>query len=161
KQEEISHGKWLSLNKITYKDPTGQQREWEAVYRTTNTGIGADAVVIIPILKRLLKYDCVILVKQYRPPLKGYTLEFPAGLIDKAELPEETAVRELKEETGYFGVAKHSSPVTCLDPGVGNCTVNMVTVEIDGDDSRNKSPESVPDETGRYLYWKFSALMIT
>lgn len=44
--------------------------------------VAFSAVVIIPILKRLLKYDCVILVKQYRPPVKGYTLEFPAGMMN-------------------------------------------------------------------------------
>ena len=37
------------------------------------------AVCAIPILKRLLHYDSVILVKQYRPPVKAYTVEFPAG----------------------------------------------------------------------------------
>lgn len=37
------------------------------------------AVVMITTLKRLLHYDCLICVKQYRPPLKAYTLEFPAG----------------------------------------------------------------------------------
>ncbi len=36
-------------------------------------------VVIMAVLKRTLKYDCVILVKQYRPPMKACTLEFPAG----------------------------------------------------------------------------------
>ena len=24
--------------------------------------------------------DCIVLVRQYRPPLKAYTIEFPAGL---------------------------------------------------------------------------------
>ncbi len=30
-----------------------------------------------------------------------YCLELPAGLCDAGEAPEVTAVRELKEETGY------------------------------------------------------------
>ena len=37
------------------------------------------AVVAIATLKRYLKHDCLILVKQYRPPVKGYTIELPAG----------------------------------------------------------------------------------
>ncbi len=36
-------------------------------------------VVIMATIKRVLKYDCVLLVKQYRPPIKACTLEFPAG----------------------------------------------------------------------------------
>ena len=44
-----------------------------------------------------------VLVKQYRPPLDAYTIELPAGLIDANETPQEAAIRELKEETGYIG----------------------------------------------------------
>jgi ADP-ribose pyrophosphatase len=40
----------------------------------------------------------VILVKQYRPGVKGETWEVPAGLIDKGENPKDAAFRELREE---------------------------------------------------------------
>lgn len=36
-------------------------------------------VGIIALLKRTLHKDCVVMVKQFRPPLGCYTLEFPAG----------------------------------------------------------------------------------
>ena len=41
--------------------------------------INSLAVGVIPILRRTLHYDCIVLVKQYRPAVKAYTLEFPAG----------------------------------------------------------------------------------
>lgn len=47
----------------------------------------------------------LLLQKQFRPPLDKVAIEMPAGLIDKDETPEECAVRELKEETGYIGEA--------------------------------------------------------
>lgn len=53
----------------------------------------------------------IVLQKQYRPPLGKRVIEFPAGLVDKGETPEETAVRELREETGYIGVVKESTGV--------------------------------------------------
>ena len=43
----------------------------------------------------------VILVKQFRPGPKDYTLEVVAGLIDAGENPRTAAFRELREETGY------------------------------------------------------------
>lgn len=53
----------------------------------------------------------LLLQKQYRPPIDKVVIEVPAGLIDAGETPEECAVRELKEETGYVGVAEETSPV--------------------------------------------------
>ena len=44
--------------------------------------------------------------KQFHPPIGKVCIEVPAGLIDAGETPEECAVRELKEETGYVGVAE-------------------------------------------------------
>jgi ADP-ribose pyrophosphatase len=46
-----------------------------------------------------------LLVKQFRPAIKKFTLEIPGGLVDKGEKPLAAAKRELKEETGYE--AKH------------------------------------------------------
>lgn len=55
------------------------------------------AVVIIPMLDE----DTVILVKQYRYAASKILLELPAGVIERGERPEESAMRELEEETGF------------------------------------------------------------
>lgn len=44
-----------------------------------------------------------MIIVQYRPPVEAFCVEFPAGLIDEGESPEQAAVRELREETGYSG----------------------------------------------------------
>ena len=43
----------------------------------------------------------VLLVKQFRPSIDDYTLEFPAGAVDPDETALEAAQREAFEETGY------------------------------------------------------------
>ena len=53
----------------------------------------------------------IVLQKQYRPPIDKVVIEVPAGLVDAGESAADSAVRELKEETGYHGEASEISPV--------------------------------------------------
>ena len=46
---------------------------------TTPKGGDTDSVASIAIYRRLLHYDVIVLVRQYRPAINGYTIEFPAG----------------------------------------------------------------------------------
>ena len=54
-------------------------------------------VVILPITA-----DKIVFVKQYRYPIKSVSLELPAGHMKSNETPEDCALRELKEETGFI-----------------------------------------------------------
>jgi 8-oxo-dGTP pyrophosphatase MutT (NUDIX family) len=45
----------------------------------------------------------VVLVRQFREPVRGELLELPAGVIDDGERPLDAAKRELREETGLTG----------------------------------------------------------
>lgn len=49
--------------------------------------------------------------KQFRPPINKVVIEVPAGLVDEGETAEQSAVRELREETGYVGTVEETSPV--------------------------------------------------
>ncbi|XP_059581767.1 ADP-sugar pyrophosphatase isoform X1 [Alligator mississippiensis] len=145
KNEVIAEGKWVKLEETTYVDRLGKTRIWECIKRTTRKeGMPADGVAVIAVLQRTLHYDCIVLVKQFRPPMGGYCLEFPAGLIDENESPESAALRELEEETGFKGEVTECSPVLCLDPGLTNCTTYLVNVAINGDDSQNVRPKQKP-----------------
>ena len=84
--ETVWQGKYISAVK---------RGRWEYVSRTGST----NAVVI------LAEHDGkVILIEQYRVPVGARCLELPAGLVgdeDKDATVEDTAIKELEEETGF------------------------------------------------------------
>jgi len=57
------------------------------------------------------------LVQQYRPVLEMESLELPGGLIDTNKSPEETALIELREETGLIASSAKFLGVLSPDPG--------------------------------------------
>jgi ADP-ribose pyrophosphatase len=87
----------------------------------------------------------ILLQKQFRPPLNAVCIEVPAGLLDPTETAEQCAIRELKEETGYIGVAVERSPIMWNDPGFCTTNLRMVHVDIDLGDPRNKVENLKPD----------------
>ena len=70
---------------------------WEYAERTHAGGMAAIIVAVTP-------DDRVVFVEQFRVPLQAPTIEMPAGLIGDihaGESIEESAIRELEEETGW------------------------------------------------------------
>ena len=74
-----------------------------------------DAVAVLPITPS----GDVLLVRQFRPPVRHAVLEVPAGLLDvDGEDPRDGAERELLEETGFR--ATSLEPLAGYHPSVGH-----------------------------------------
>lgn len=57
------------------------------------------------------------LVRQFRPAIEQVTLELPSGHVDEGQTPEEAALNELREETGF--IARELIPLGGLSPDTG------------------------------------------
>jgi len=86
----IYNGKILNLRVDRVALPDGR-----AVIREVVEFHGGVAIVALDDAQR------VLLVRQYRYAVGRHLLELPAGNLEPGEQPEECAVRELEEETGY------------------------------------------------------------
>ena len=89
-RESIFQGHLIDLEKRTILLPNG-----ETAFREVVRHPPAAAAVVVNDKKELL------LVKQWREPIKKLTLEIPAGMVDETDSTPQTAMqRELNEEAG-------------------------------------------------------------
>ena len=149
--KEVGATRWIRLKELEYMDIKGNKRLWNMAQRTTKTQ-EVDAVAIFAKLVGGSMGDngSTILVRQFRPPVDSFTIELPAGLVDKGETPEQAALRELKEETGYLGKVSDVTKPVSLSPGFSDEKVAIVSVTVDMNEEANKHPIPEPEE-GEYV----------
>lgn len=97
-----------------------REGKWEYVSRTR----GIRAAVILAIDE-----GHVLLVEQYRVPLKRQCIELPAGLIgddSEGEADDSAAARELEEETGYRPARIETIGEFSSSPGMVSETFTLV-----------------------------------
>ncbi len=80
----------FDLDRVRFEPPDGPAKDYWVVE-------APDWINIIP----LTDDGRVVLVRQYRFGIEGFTLEIPGGMCEGAEPPLDAARRELREETGY------------------------------------------------------------
>ena len=142
-EQLLYQGSWSNLVEISYEDEKKQKRKWEVLHRKND----AEAVIIIA---KMEPSDRYIIIRQFRPPTNSYLLEFPAGLVDSGESREQTAIRELSEETGYVGKFQKISPRLYSSPGLLSEAVSFAHIQVDESLSENQNPKE-KNEPGEFI----------
>lgn len=106
--EYLSHHQYFTARKDKCETPEGKIIEEYFVVEMPTTVCAV----------ALTEEGEVLMVRQYRHPLKETLLEIPGGFIDKNETPEQAAKRELKEETGYEFSSFTNLGKVAANPGV-------------------------------------------
>lgn len=117
--------KLATNNELKYKQKKIFSSPWFQLVSRTSSGSrlpyyivqGPDCVCVVAVTDT----GKVLLVRQYRITINETTIELPSGHIEKNELPEKAAYRELLEETGYSAGKIQPIGVVATDTGrLGN-----------------------------------------
>jgi len=148
---KLTAEKWLNLFEVGYITRTGNEKSWQLASRQkepkciTGSYHRPDAVVIVPFHTT---WNKMVIIREYRVPLNDYEYGFPAGLVDRGESVEQTARRELTEETGLT-VSRFikTGPPIYSSAGMTDESVAMVYVECEGELSNRANTDSELIET--------------
>ncbi len=104
--ETVFDGRLIKVRVDNVRIADGSEHEREVVEHP-------GAVAIVPVLPS----GEIVLVRQYRHAVGRDTLELPAGTREIGEAPLQTAIRELREETGYHASSMRQLVRFFVSPG--------------------------------------------
>ena len=107
--EYVYKGKVIDVRRDNVEISTGKKSVREVVEHTGGVVIFAQK-----------SPDTVLMVKQFRYPIKQTVLELPAGKLERGEEPFSAAKRELEEATGYRANVWQSLGYINTTPGFCN-----------------------------------------
>ncbi|ABZ82928.1 hydrolase, nudix family protein [Heliomicrobium modesticaldum Ice1] len=110
--ERVFDGNFIRLRKDRVVLPNGATSTREVVEHP-------GAAAIVPLTPR----KEVVLIRQWRHPIKEVSIEIPAGKLSEDEDPLECAKRELSEETGFS--ARRWDPLIQFYASPGFCDEEM------------------------------------
>ena len=149
------NGKWITVSLMKFKNyaqtgikefevvsrPAFQNQKTHQTVQLKDKYGGVDVIATTECQKT--KDKLILLEINYRVPIQRYVISFPAGFQDPEDKdPAETALRELKEETGYIGsnpkvsLRHWTDPWKSMDRGV------FVYMDIDMKNEKNRNLET-------------------
>ena len=101
---KVHEGKFITRYDVDYVTVEGNPKTYEIISRNRNIQTLNDLQNRKPNAVVMILTDesgeLILVNREYRMAMAQWIYNFPAGLIDPGESPEESARRELREETG-------------------------------------------------------------
>ncbi len=132
---EIATTAWLRLCEVIYTNRQGEEKRWSFASRP---GDGRAVAIIAETDEPAPR---IVLVQEFRPAIGGQVLSFPAGLVDEGESLEVTALRELREETGWQGELLSVGPACYTSPGLTDESLHFAHVRLHTEGATAHEPE--------------------
>jgi ADP-ribose diphosphatase len=136
------------IERLHLKFSNGQIRYYERM-----AGGGSGAVMIVPVMG-----DEIILVREYCAGTNSYELGFPKGKSESGESWQQTADRELREETGYSAMKYTFLRSVNSAPSFFEASIDLVLAEDLEEKPLDTGDEPEPIEIVRWPLSNISAL---
>lgn len=119
----VYKSKFLNVFEVDYKDKMENDKKWIVASRLSEKDYtdkilnnrksdGVDAVIIVGYKTIDGVQDAIVVIKEFRIPINDYIYSLPAGLVDPGDDIYDTAIREMREETGLI-LSKIDKGRTC------------------------------------------------
>lgn len=119
KQEHlVFEDPWIKVWEDDVVFPDGSEGKWAHIWRR-------DSAVVIPMFSETE----FLLLRQWRYPVRQEVWDFPVGAVEDGDTPEETAQRELEEETGYRADTISALGSFRINPGLSAETVYVFVAQ--------------------------------
>jgi len=145
----IVYDHYIKVKQDIVNTPNGTIVDYNYIYSNTN------AVLVLPIHD-----NKIIMLKQYRYPLKKYVYDLPGGGTKVGDTTLETAKKELKEETGYEAKSFEYINSFYHIPGYSNITVEtFIAKDLKPGESELEKSEFA--EVVEFTFKEFESLLIS
>lgn len=144
--KKVLEGKFIAAYNAEYETDLGKRKIYEMCSRdkniTTLEELKREKCEAVVLIVTTTDGEKILLNKEFRMAVGGFAYNFPAGLIDEGEKPEEAAARELWEETGLKLVSiDEVLPISFSGVGLTNERSSCVIGTAEGEFAPSTSDE--------------------